>query len=219
GNPAVYLRFVFTSDADADNFAFELDDGFYLDNIKVVKTTQTFNVLPVTFLSFTGSLMPDGRVRLEWEANTDANHDHFEIERSADGTHFTELGRSNPNPPYIMYDAHPEPGSNHYRVKQVDRSGRITYSNVVLIHVQLQVQLNIFPNPAHDRLRIELQRTRPGALQVQLRDLHGRTLWEQTAGGNSSLQVLLNGWASGTYLLQVYDTDGHLLSTQRIVKL
>ncbi|RYY65625.1 MAG: hypothetical protein EOO12_06510, partial [Chitinophagaceae bacterium] len=42
GNNAVYLRFVFTSDADADNFAHELDDGFYIDNINVVKTTQTF---------------------------------------------------------------------------------------------------------------------------------------------------------------------------------
>ncbi|RYY87489.1 MAG: T9SS type A sorting domain-containing protein [Chitinophagaceae bacterium] len=219
GNPAVYLRFVFTSDADLDNFAYELDDGFYLDNIKVVKTTQVFDVLPVKFLRFTGHLQPDGRVRLDWEANTDAQHDYFEVERSADGIHFTTLGRPNPNPPYIMYDLHPEAGSNHYRVKQVDRSGRITYSNIVLINVQLQVQLNIFPNPAHDRLRIELQSTRPGTLLLHLRDLQGRSLWQHTSSGSGNLQVPLSGWAAGTYLLQVHDKDGHLLSTQRIVKL
>ncbi|RYY59251.1 MAG: T9SS type A sorting domain-containing protein, partial [Chitinophagaceae bacterium] len=216
---AVYLRFVFTSDADADNFAHELDDGFYIDNINVVKTTQTFNVLPVHFFRFTGQLQPDGQVRLDWEASTDEQHDYFEVERSADGIHFTPLGRPSPNPPYRLFDAHPEPGSNHYRVKQVDRSGRVTYSNVVLINVQLKVQLNVFPNPAHNELHINVQSTRPGTLQLHLRDLQGRSLWQHKSGGNSTLNVPMSEWAQGTYLLQVYDTDGHLLSAQRIVKL
>ena len=39
GNSSVSLRFRFTSDNDASSFAFKLDDGFYLDNIKVVKST------------------------------------------------------------------------------------------------------------------------------------------------------------------------------------
>ena len=219
GNNAVYLRFVFTSDADGSGFANSVDDGFYIDNLRVVKTTQTFNVLPVRFLRFTGQLQPDGRVRLDWEAYTDDQHDYFEVERSADGIHFTPLGRSNPNPPYHLFDAHPEPGSNHYRVKQVDRSGHVAYSNTVLINLQLKVQLNVFPNPAHNELRIELQSTRPGTLRLQLRDLQGRSLWQHASNGNSNLQVPMNDWAQGTYLLQVYDTDGHLLSAQRVVKL
>ncbi|RYY95308.1 MAG: T9SS type A sorting domain-containing protein, partial [Chitinophagaceae bacterium] len=219
GNPAVYLRFVFTSDADADNFANELDDGFYLDNLKVVKTTQTFNVLPVRFVRFTGELQPDGQVRLDWEAYTDEHHDYFEVERSADGIHFISLGRSNPNPPYRMLDPHPESGANHYRVKQVDKDGHVTYSNTVLIHVRLQVRLNIFPNPAHDLLRIELQSTRPGRLQLELRDVQGRSMWQHTGTGSGNLQVPMAGWPRGTYLLQVRDADGVLMSTQRVVKI
>lgn len=219
GNPAVYLRLQFTSDADASSYTYELDDGFYIDNLKVVKTTQTFNVLPVHFLHFNGVLQPDGQVRLDWEANTDEEHDYFEVERSVDGIHFIALGRSNPNPPYRYLDAHPEAGSNHYRIRQVNRSGLVTYSNIVLINVALQVQLNVFPNPAHNQLRIELQSTRPGALYLQLRDLQGRPLWQRTAGGTNNFTVPMNTWAQGTYLLQVYDTDGHLLSAQRIVKL
>ena len=39
-NASVSLRFRFTSDNDASSFAFELDDGFYLDNVKVIKITN-----------------------------------------------------------------------------------------------------------------------------------------------------------------------------------
>ena len=41
GDPTVRFRFRFTSDNDAKcNFAFEKDDGFYIDDIKLVKTTS-----------------------------------------------------------------------------------------------------------------------------------------------------------------------------------
>ncbi|GAB4092890.1 M14 family zinc carboxypeptidase [Flaviaesturariibacter terrae] len=219
GQPAVSFRMQFTSDADASSYTYELDDGFYIDNLKLVKTTQTFDVLPVHFFRFTGQLQPDGQVRLDWEAYTDSEHDHFEVERSADGIHFTTLGRSNPNPPYRYLDAHPEPGSNHYRIKQVDRSGHSTYSNIVLINVQLHVQLNVSPNPTRDLLRIELHSTRPGTLQLRIDDMQGRSLWQHSGVNSASLQVPMGNWAQGTYVLRAYDPNGQLLSTQRIVKL
>jgi carboxypeptidase T len=222
GQPGLNLRFQFTSDADADAFAYELDDGFYLDNISVVKTAQTFNVLPVHFLKFNGKLQPNGSVLLNWEAYTDEHHDHFEIERSADGVHFTTLGRSVAQPPYLFTDAQPLTGANHYRIRQVDRDGRSTYSNIVLIHLALQVELQVYPNPASDRLQVQVQSTRPGKLLLALKDLQGRPVWQQTAltnNGTGNLQIPLSGISSGTYMLQVSDADGRVLSTQRIVKI
>ncbi|TCJ18824.1 T9SS type A sorting domain-containing protein [Flaviaesturariibacter flavus] len=222
GQPGLNLRLQFTSDADADAFAHELDDGFYIDNLKVVKTTQTFNVLPVRFVNFKGQLQPNGTVRLHWEAYTDEQHDHFEIERSADGVRFETIGRLSTPPPYIYFDAQPLAGANHYRIRQVDHNGHATYSNIVLIHLGLQVQLQVYPNPATDRLQVQLQCTQPGLLQLRLNDLQGRPLWQQsTVAGRSasSLQVPLFGMASGTYVLQVRDAEGRLLSTQRVVKL
>ncbi|RYZ20729.1 MAG: T9SS type A sorting domain-containing protein, partial [Chitinophagaceae bacterium] len=222
GQPGVSLRLQFTSDADADAFANELDDGFYIDNLKVVKTTQTFNVLPVRFVDFKGQLQPNGTVRLHWEAYTDDQHDHFEIERSADGVRFETIGRLNTPPPYIFIDAQPLQGANHYRIRQVDHNGHATYSNIVLIHLTLQVQLQVYPNPATDRLQVQVQCTQPGLLQLRLNDLQGRPVWQQSAVAGraaTNLQVPLGGMASGTYVLQVRDAEGRLLSTQRIVKL
>jgi carboxypeptidase T len=222
GQPGLNLRFQFTSDGDADGFAYETDEGFYLDNVKVVKTTQTFNVLPVHFLTFSGKLQPNGTVQLNWEAYTDDNHDHFEVERSADGVHFESIGRSVSAPPYLFTDMQPLTGANHYRVKQVERNGHITYSNIVLIHLGLQVQLQVFPNPASNHLQVQLNSTRAGRLQLTLKDLQGRPLWQQqavTGHTTTSLQVPLTGMAAGTYVLQVCDAEGHLLSTQRIVKI
>jgi carboxypeptidase T len=220
GNPLLYLRFQFISDADADAFAYELDDGFYIDNVKVVKTTQTFNVLPIKFLHFTGQLQSEGSVRLQWEASLDNQHDHFDIERSADGVHFEPLGRSVANPPYAFIDAHPLAGSNHYRIRQVDRSGQATYSNIVLINLEMQVQVEVFPNPTRDLLNVELHATKPQPIQVSISNLQGIPLWQQRCVGPAQkIQVPLHGWAKGTYFLQVRAADGHLLSTQRIVKL
>ena len=46
GNATVSLRFQFTSDNDASSFAFELDDGFYIDDIKAIKITSAVPAAP-----------------------------------------------------------------------------------------------------------------------------------------------------------------------------
>ncbi|GAA4317952.1 hypothetical protein GCM10023184_01860 [Flaviaesturariibacter amylovorans] len=222
GQPAVYMRFQFTSDNDADGFAYELDDGFYIDNVKVVKTTQTFNVLPVRFLRFTGSLQPNGTVRLDWEAYTDAQHSHFEIERSANGQQFESLGRSVPQPPYHFVDARPFAGNNYYRIRQVDRDGKVTYTQVVLINVARQLQLRVFPNPATDVLQVRLSSGQGGTVRLALANLQGQPVWTGVQGLSATerlLEVPLQGRAAGTYILRITDNNGTILATQRVVKL
>ena len=39
GTPALRFRFEFTSDANTSGFDYQVDDGFYIDNLKVVKST------------------------------------------------------------------------------------------------------------------------------------------------------------------------------------
>ncbi|RYZ00616.1 MAG: T9SS type A sorting domain-containing protein [Chitinophagaceae bacterium] len=222
GQSTVYMRFQFTSDNDADGFAYELDDGFYIDNVKVVKTTQTFNVLPVHFLRFTGKLQENGTVRLDWEAYTDAEHSHFEVERSADGQHYESLGRSVPQPPYLFTDAAPFVGSNYYRIRQVDRNGRITFSNVVLINVARQLELRVFPNPVADKLQVRLSSGQGGTVHLALSNLQGSPVWSGVQALSATerlIEVPLTGRAAGTYLLRVSDTNGNILATQRVVKL
>ncbi|RYF93601.1 MAG: hypothetical protein EOO00_06110, partial [Chitinophagaceae bacterium] len=104
----VWFRFEFTSDGTAANdFENDLDDGFYIDDFKIVKSTVPLITLPVKFISFTGSLLPDETIQLKWEAETDAEHDYFEIEKSATGGGFVSINRRISIPPYRIIDETP----------------------------------------------------------------------------------------------------------------
>ncbi|WP_300600725.1 hypothetical protein [Niabella sp.] len=63
-------------------------------NARSDDTTYTVNFavpLPVTFGTFTASLS-NGNLVINWTTGSEVNNDHFEIEASADGTHFTTIG-------------------------------------------------------------------------------------------------------------------------------
>jgi hypothetical protein len=215
------MRFQFTSDADGDGFAYELDDGFYIDNVKVVKTTFTPTVLGVKVMQFSGKLLPDNTVRLDWEAVTDAAHDYFEIERSADGLHFTALGRSSQQPPYKFLDAAPLMGANHYRLRQVDKDGKVTYSHTVLIELAHQLELQVYPNPVSALLQLHLRSTKTESLRLEIGDGAGRVIYRNqiNARAASTMNIHVRGWATSVYVLKLYAADGTLVSTQKVVKI
>ncbi|MDB5251566.1 MAG: hypothetical protein JWP27_735 [Flaviaesturariibacter sp.] len=222
GNPAVYLRFQFTSDADGGSFAYELDDGFYIDNVKVVKTALTGSVLGVKFVNVAAKLQPDNTVAVDWEAITDADHDHFEVERSLNGADFSVVGRGPNQPPYRFIDRAPAKGSNYYRIRQVDKNGRISYSRIVVVELSHRIQLSVFPNPVRDRLSVNVVSTDGAPLQLEVSDVTGRIMYtrnQMAVRGSTNITVPAVGWQAGVYVLRVRAEDGSLLSSHRIVKL
>ncbi len=146
--------------------------------------------LPVELASFEGKATQSG-ISLEWETASEQNNSHFEVERSADGKAFEQLGTvaGNGNSSvfltYRYLDKHPFAGLNYYRLKQVDFDGTYEYSNVVAVTAaekseQLQVQL--LPNPClQGDCQLNLATATPGQpVRVQLQDLTGRVVFEQS---------------------------------------
>ena len=157
GNNNVRFRFVFTSNDNLGSFVHRQDDGFYIDDVKLVKTSAALVTLPVQFKSFRGRLLSNETVRLDWEAETDHLHDYFEVERSTDGTSFQNLGRGPAVAPYHFIDPNPVVGNNYYRIKQVDKDGKITYSSTVTIaYTPSSFRVEIYPNPVTDQLRVRI---------------------------------------------------------------
>ena len=77
----------------------------------------------------------------------------------------------------------------------------------------LQVQL--FPNPASDRVIVELS---AGAIkQLELLDLTGRILMAYQGLGENRFQLDLQGMSPGIYLVNVRSTEG-LARTMRVLK-
>ena len=222
GKNQVKLRFAFSSNSlvSGDDFYKQVDDGFYIDNVMMVKSTATLTPLPVTFVNFQGKLLEDNSVQLWWEAFADAEHDYFEIERSQDGTNFTSLGKSNKFPPYQFMDNHPAVGNNLYRLKQVDKDGKFTYSKTININIDYQVKALLYPNPVLDILTVKLKAGHAENVSLRITDLLGKQVFSTNKAGlgSSEIKVDVRSWKPQFYILMLYNSKDEIVSTQKFVK-
>lgn len=85
--------------------------------------------LPVQWLNFTVE-KTDASIQISWTTASELNNDHFEIQRSIDGIHFTTIGTlpghgtSSLAQQYFFADENPANGVNYYRLIQVDYDGQ-----------------------------------------------------------------------------------------------
>jgi disulfide oxidoreductase YuzD len=127
--------------------------------------TLTFTIvksLPVSLERFTGKA--EGKtVRLEWSTSAELNNDYFDVEHSADGQNFRSLAQINGKgttalrSKYEYLHANAAPGTNYYRLKQVDNDGSSEVFKVITVNVNgvNNGTLLVFPNPATDRLLVD----------------------------------------------------------------
>jgi len=111
--------------------------------------------LPVELTSFTGSA--NGRnVQLLWATATEINNSGFEVQKNANGS-WTKIGfvdgagTSNAPHSYSFTDVNSAASKYSYRLKQVDRDGKIRYSSVVEVATTLTASdfalSQNYPNP------------------------------------------------------------------------
>jgi carboxypeptidase T len=220
------LRFEFTSNPDDvnDDFYRKQDDGFYIDNLKMVSTNAVLvNLLPVNFTSLTGKLLNDNTIRVEWEAKTDAQHDYFEIEKSVDGINFIAIGEERGGAPYKFIDKNPHVGNNYYRIKQHDLDGKITYSKTINVVNNHKVKLTIYPNPViqGEPLTIKVDEGHAEALTITVSDVQGRIIHSQHVKElpvTREIKINADGWMKQLYVLKIQNSAGELITVQKFVK-
>ncbi|MCU0381233.1 MAG: T9SS type A sorting domain-containing protein [Chitinophagaceae bacterium] len=217
------LRFRFTSDANTTGFDFQVDQGFNIDDIKIVKTNSTFiNLVPVNFLSFNGRILPDETIKLDWDVAREINHDYYEVEKSTDGSNFAGIGKVTGIGPYYFVDEEPAEGNNFYRIRQVDKDRKFTYSRTISLEYRKKdLSINIYPNPVKDALNIEFSKPVRSNLRVQVTDMTGRTIYQRAytfTGTERSLRLDAGNWPRQQYIVKVVDEKGETLVIQKFVK-
>lgn len=221
GSAGLRFRFVFTSDSDPSSFKFETDDGFYIDNLKVVKSNANFTVLPVEFLNFWGKALADNNVQLTWEANVDDQHHYFEVQRSNDGNSYISLGKVPQMSAFRFLDKTPASGNNFYRIKQVDKDGTVTYSKIINVYLESVLKVTVYPNPVIDQLTINVGSQVAQQYKVQLTDMQGKVLYEVLKNINNTgteIKVDMRAWKQQLYILRIMNANNEVLQTQKIIK-
>jgi hypothetical protein len=184
--------------------------------VKRLYIEAAYGTLPLTLLSFSGSVSGDNDL-IHWQTADEINTMEFVIERSTDGSNFSEAGTVTAhNYPgensYSFTDHILETANQFYRLKMVDIDGRLTYSGIIRLANSPEKQMTIFPSPASTTITI-------GGLQnkgiVEISDLQGKILKRINVIGQSQTWNI-SGFPQGIYIVKY--VDGEKASVQKIVK-
>jgi len=176
----------------------------------------------------------NGAVVVKWVTLQEQDNDHFEVERSEDGTSFTPVGavagagNSAVKLTYTFTDTQASVANRYYyRIRQIAYNGVSDYSPLVVVTPAGGVEgaaksWIAYPNPLAKNVAFVLSRTdnvAPEQVHVTLHSAQGILVYD----GSGSLQEVnteINGYLqeahSGVYVLQV--SDGTLTRGFKIVR-
>lgn len=173
--------------------------------------------LPIELRNFTAA--PRNRDHyLEWTTVYEHNSDHFLVEHSTDGIEFTALERipaagfSNVDLRYEHLHKDVADGVHYYRLREVDRDGSFSFSDIIRLEKKNDTTLEVHPNPTTGPIDLVLP-ARSEDFLLELTDPTGKS-YPLPYLENDRLD--LSFLPTGTYFLSI--TDGRISETIRLVK-
>jgi len=178
-------------------------------------TLSSSGTLPVVLDHFNATFN-ENQVVLDWATLVEINSDHFEVERSADGSNWATLGtvaaagNSETKLSYSFADPSPLTGANYYRLKMVDRDGQYKYSPVKVVRGSVIKGFSVFPNPAREFLNITVSADAPAQLTFRIVNPFGQVLLERafTNAAGTTISLPVQNFPAGNYILTIAGKDG-----------
>ncbi len=185
-------------------------------------TLNSSGTLPVVLVNF-DAVLADGSVDLSWTTEVEINSDHFNVQRSADGTNWQTIGtvaaggNTTVEVNYSFTDQSPLASVNYYRLQSVDKDDKYTYSDIKVVRGSLIQGFSVFPNPAKDYVNVTLSSTATSNLVLRLIDQNGKVLQTKQVSNaaGTTISFAVHNYPEGAYLLQIKGADG----TQQTSKL
>lgn len=103
-------------------------------------------------------------------------------------------------------------GVYSYRLKNITKDGESSYSDIVTVNVRraivIEPSVNIFPNPAHDLVNVDIVKGESDVVSVKLFDLTGKVMTMNNmnviAGGNyATVQIPVDNLPRAAYILRI----------------
>lgn len=203
-------------------------DGTYTVRVTVTDATcnQTWTnttsvsvncPMPVELINFSG-IKYDDKVKLFWSTSSEKNNDHFTIERSNDGINFTSIGvvkgngNSNTLTNWSFYDNSPLAGIGYYRLAQYDFDGQLTYSNIISIEFNSDLNVLVYPNPFNNEINVQVLSETP--ITIYVYDVLGRKVKEIVSV--EDIITFGSDLNSGCYVLGIH--NGNKYYTVKVIK-
>ena len=176
--------------------------------------------LATTIQDFTA--VPNGNnILLQWLATNQEPNTSYEIQISSDGKNFNTLGEAESDPASTgtsskyeyQYNLDPaNVGKLYFRVQETDGTGKVTYSQVVLLDpnksAASELSYSTYPNPATNSLLFQFNTNQTGRFLLQLVNVAGQVVQETsvTLTGTNQIRMNLNPQpVKGLYFLRTSD--------------
>ncbi|MBL0271679.1 MAG: T9SS type A sorting domain-containing protein [Chitinophagaceae bacterium] len=191
--------------------------------------TAPVTTLPVKLISFS-AMENNNKVDLKWTTATEINVSHFMVERSTDGTNFSDAGmvfaygNTTSKSDYAFTDniSNIQSGVIYYRLRSVDVDGKTQYSDIRIIRISKQEKNDItiltYPNPVTNEVRITIPANWQNKKVVyELLNANGQTAKKTVTTGSSQTESMnVSSLNSGLYIVKV--TCEGQSAIQKIIK-
>lgn len=178
----------------------------------VSSATLIASTTPVKLSSFS-VISKNNDALLSWSVeNQDANSSHFEIERSANGIDFSQIGTvnatSNTKESYSYTDENINlSGAVYYRLKMVDKDGQSAYSDIKSIQLaNAAFAVSLYPNPVQNLTKLKVTLDEAQVIKVSVNNALGNMVKQyQIIGqkGSNEKTIDLSNVPSGSYMIRI----------------
>ncbi len=150
----------------------------------MIEAIVSINALPVKISSFEGNIQNNNAL-LSW-LTYEKNNDQFDVQKSsAEGTTWTTIGTVSTSSnagltnKYQFTDAGINSGKWMYRLKLIDKSGKFTYSPIIVLQLKGKSLFELdqnYPNPALDVTMIRYQLAKDALVSMELYSMDGKKI-------------------------------------------
>lgn len=176
-------------------------------------TASTTVVLPLKLISFTAAKATVNSNLIKWKSTEETNLLSYQVQRSNDNTDFHDLVNGNTvasntvsGNSYSFVDNNPGTGYQYYRLKIAEKSGRVSFSPVVVVKISRPgiTNLKLFPNPATDYLQLEMKTMQHNKISVVIINAAGNLMQSGQYRFNSQalLSIDIKKLRAGKYFLK-----------------
>jgi len=212
------------------------DNGFgpLCSNIATVVINFPGAAVPARLINFGASIDDDRNVNIRWTTTFEVGTDHFDIERSLDGTEFKKIGEiksagnSQIKKDYSYDDRLRNSTLNKndvfYRLRLVNLDSKSELSKVLvirLVNTQSTKTIAVTPNPTRNDINVQVQLKENSYVVMKVTNSKGAEVARKSVKGGTGLNSFtLDGTSSltpGVYMLEVIVNSSERMIT-RLVK-
>jgi hypothetical protein len=197
--------------------------------------------LPIQLASFTGTVLQNGHVRLDWSTISETNNFGFEVQKAQDSAYnfvtipnsFIPGAGTTLEPQHYTYtDVTATPGNWFYRLKQIDMDATVHYTDPIQLDIITSVEERPlptefaldqnYPNPFNPSTTIEFALPKQSHVVLEVYNVIGQrvaTLVDEVRDiGYHKVRFDATGIASGMYFYRLITNETSFLKRMILLK-